>query len=85
MNRLTEPLPTYEIFRKLCGNQYSASVALVLTMSENVAPETCQKRMKIYKDHWKKLMGEKAIVCSHYGTKESAWEVVASLGVISGQ
>jgi len=83
INRLTEPLPTYEIFKKLCGNQYSASVALVLTMCENVtSEETCQKRMKFYKDHWKILMGEKAIVCSHNGTKESAWEVVASLGVI---
>ena len=82
MNRLTEPLPHYEIFRKLCGKEYSASVALVLTMSETVALETCQERTKFYKDYWKKMMGEKAVVCSHDGTKKSAWDVVADLGVI---
>jgi hypothetical protein len=83
MNRLTEPLPHYDIFRELCGNQYSASVALVLTMCENVlVPATRQQRTEYYKDYWKKLMGEKAVVCSHIGTKESAWEVVTSLGVI---
>ena len=82
MNRLTEPLPTYEIFKKLCGKEYSGSVALVLTMCENVAPGTRQERTKFYKDYWKKMLGEKAVVYSHDGTKESAWGVVAGLGVI---
>ena len=82
INRLTEPLPHYEIFRKLCGKQYSASVALVLTMCENVAPETCQERTRYLTDHWKKMMGEKAVVYSHNGTKKSAWDVVAGLDVI---
>ena len=82
INRLTDPLPHYEIFRKICGKEYSASVALVLTMCENVAPEICQERTKFYKDHWKKLMGVKAAVYTHYGTKKSAWDVVAGLGVI---
>jgi len=82
INRLTQPLPHYEIFRKLCGKEYSASVALVLTMCENVAPATCQERTKFYKDHWKKMMGDRAVVYSHNGTKKSAWDVVAGLGVI---
>jgi hypothetical protein len=85
INRSTEPLPhyeIYEIFRKLCGTEYSANVALVLTMCEKVAPATCQERTKYYKDHWKKMMGEKAVVYSHNGTKKSAWDVVAGLGVI---
>jgi ABC-type sulfate transport system substrate-binding protein len=54
----------------------------VLTMCENVAPEICQERTKVYTDHWKKLMGERAAVYSHYGTKKSALDVVAGLGVI---
>ena len=82
INRLTEPLPHYEIFRKLCGKEYSASVALVLTMCENVAPDICYERTKFYKNYWKKMMGEKAVVFSHNGTKKSAWDVVAGLGVI---
>ena len=49
-------------------------------MCENVAPATCHERTKIYKDHWKKMMDESAVVVSHYGTKKSAWDVVAALG-----
>jgi len=82
LKRLTQPLPHYEIFRKLCGKEYSASVALVLTMCENVAPARCQERTKFYTDYWKKMMGERAVVYSHNGTKKSAWDVVAGLGVI---
>ena len=82
MNRLTKPLSHYEIFKKLCGDQYSTSVALLLTMCEKVAPATCQERTKYLTNHWKKSMGERAAVYSHYGTKKSAWDVVKSLGVI---
>lgn len=82
INRLTEPLPHYEIFRKLCGNQYPASVVLVLTMCEEVNAETCQMRRDYLTKHWKKMMGEKAAVYSHSGTKKSAWEGVATLGVL---
>ena len=57
-------------------------MALVLTMCETIAPETCQKRTKDLTDYWKKLMGEKALVCCHNGTKKSAWDVVRALGVI---
>ena len=81
INRLTEPLPHYEIFRKLCGNQYSASVALVLTMCEKVAPAKCQERTKYFTNHWKKMMGDRTRIYCHNGTKESAWDVVAGLGV----
>ena len=82
INRLTQPLPHYKIFRKLCGKEYSASVALVLTMCENLDPATCQERTKFYKDYWKRMMGERAVVYTHYGTKKSAWDVVGGLGVI---
>ena len=54
----------------------------MLTMCEKVAPETRQARTKDLTNHWKKMMGEGAVVYSHYGTKKSAWDVVASLGVI---
>jgi len=82
-NRYTELFPHYEIFRKLCGNQYSASVALVLTMCENVVdPKICKERTDFLTGRWKSLMGKKAVVYSHYGTKESAWVVVGGLGVI---
>ena len=82
INRVVEPLPTYEIFKKLCGKKYSASVALVLTMCETIAPETCQARTEYFTNYWKKMMGEKALVCCHNGTKKSAWDVVAALDVI---
>ena len=82
VNRSTEPTPTYEIFRKLCGKDYLRSVALVLTMCETIPPETCQARTEYLTNHWKKMMGEKALVCCHHGTKKSAWDVVAGLGVI---
>lgn len=81
-NRLTEPLPHYEIFRKLCGNQYSGSVALVLTMCEKVNAEKCQMRGDELTKHWKRMMGKEAAVYSHNGTKKSAWEGVAALGVL---
>jgi hypothetical protein len=54
----------------------------VLTMSETVAPEICQERTKFYKDRWRRLMGVRAAVYPHTGTKKSAWDVVAGLGVI---
>ena len=54
----------------------------MLTKCENVAPSTCQERTKFWTDYWKKMMGEKALVCCHNGTKESVWDVVAALGVI---
>ena len=84
-NRLTEPLLHYEIFKKLCGSgslPVAASVLFVLTMCEKVNPETCQNRREYLTNHWKEMMGEKARVCSHYGTKQSAWDVVAALGVL---
>jgi len=80
-NRLTEPLPHYEIFRKLCGDQFKGSVVLVLTMCEQVNDATFQDRMKYLTTHWKGVMSGKAAVCSHHGTKKSAWDVVAALGV----
>ena len=79
-NRLTEPLPQYGIFRKLCGNEYPAKVVLVLTMCENSNPVT----WKVYlTNHWKRKMGERAAVYSYYGTKKSAWDVVTALGVLN--
>jgi hypothetical protein len=79
-NRLTEPLPHYEIFKKLCGNQYPESVVLVSTMCEKVEPATCKDRREYLTAHWEKMMGKGAAVYSHYGTKESAWKVVSALG-----
>jgi hypothetical protein len=82
-NRLTEPLLPYEVFRKLCGSDsLAASVLFVLTMCEKVTPETCQNRREYLTNHWKKMMGEKAAVYSHYGTKQSAWDAVTALGVL---
>ena len=80
-NRLTEPLPHYEIFRKLCGDQFKGSVVLVLTLCEEVNRVTFQDRREHLTTHWKGVMSENAVVCSHYGTKQSAWDVVAALGV----
>ena len=80
-NRLTEPLPRYELFTRLCGNEYPARVVLVLTMCEKVHSTTYQIRREYLTNHWKKMMGEKAAVYSHYGTKKSAWDVVTALGV----
>ena len=54
----------------------------MLTMCETIAPEICQERTKYFKKYWKNFMGEKALVCCHNGTKKSAWDVVAALGVI---
>jgi hypothetical protein len=80
---MTEPpLPHYEMFRKLCGKHYQASVVLVLTMWENVNPTVGQNRKDELTNHWKKMIGGKATVCCHNGTKESAWEVVKALGVL---
>ena len=84
INRLTQPLPHNEIFRKLCGEQYSASVALVLTMCENVSPAVCKERTEYLTKEWKNRMGEGALVYCHNGTKKSAWNVVAGLGVHLG-
>ena len=81
-SRLTDPPPHYEMFRKLCGKEYSSSVALVLTKCETIAPATCEARTGYFTNYWKRIMGERAAVYSHNGTKKSAWDVVAGLGVI---
>ena len=70
------------MFRKLCEKQYSARVALVLTKCETIAPATCQARTEYLTDNWKKMMGYSSVVYSHNGTKKSAMDVVAGLGVI---
>ena len=82
MDHLAEPFPHNALFKKLCGKEYSACVALVLTNCKDIDSETCQKRTKDLTDQWKKLLDEKALVYSHDGTKKSAWDVVAGLGVI---
>ena len=80
-NRLTEPLLAYQIFRKLCGKQHPETSVLVLTMCEKVNRVKLQNRREYLTAHWKETMGEHAVVCSHYGTVKSAWDVVAALGV----
>ena len=80
-NRLTEPLPHYEIFKKLCGIQYPANVVLVLTMCEKVKDEMSKEREEFLKNHWRKRMGKKGVVFCHHGTKKSAWDAVTALGV----
>ena len=54
----------------------------MLTMCEKVSAEKCQDRTEYLTNHWKKMMGDSAVVYSHNGTKRSAWDVVAGLGVI---
>ena len=54
----------------------------MLTKCETIAPATCQARTEYLTDNWKKMMGYSSVVYSHNGTKKSAMDVVAGLGVI---
>jgi hypothetical protein len=51
-------------------------------MCEKGNPTTYQMRREYLTNYWKEMMGEKAAVYSHYGTKTSAWNVVIALGVL---
>jgi hypothetical protein len=76
---LDELLFPFETFRKFCGNECPARVALVLTMCEKGNSTTYQIRKEYLTNYWKEMVGENAAVYSHYGTKKSAWDVVTAL------
>ena len=74
-NRMTgPPRPYFEMFKKLCGDDYTGRVLLVATMWEIVKrKEVREARKASLTDHW----GE--MVMEHHGTKESAWKIVNTL------
>lgn len=80
-NRMTDPpRPHFEMFKKLCGDDYTGRVLLVATMWEKVKKqEVREARKATLTNHW----GE--MVVEHYGTKESAWSIVNTLLHPSGR
>jgi len=68
------PRPHFEMFKKLCGDDYTGRVLLVATMWEMV------KKQEVRKNRKAELMGHwGGTVLEHDGTKESAWTIVNTL------
>ena len=67
------PLPHYQMFRGLCGEEFHARVLLVTTMWEG------ERRQAILKRHWSEMIAKGSAVVCHDGKWESAWEVVKTL------
>lgn len=82
LKRLTEPPILHrEIFRNICGEEYLPNVLLVLTMCENTDSKSRMVNEEHMMKYWKKTIGEKDRVYCHYGTTESAWEILKVVGV----
>ncbi|KIM49797.1 hypothetical protein M413DRAFT_438927, partial [Hebeloma cylindrosporum] len=73
--RMTNPpRPHFEMFKKLCGDDYTGHVLLVATMWETVKAEELRKKRKAeLMKHWGDMVVE------HHGTQESARSIVNTL------
>lgn len=50
-------------------------------MCENIDSKNRVTNEGQMKEVWKQIVGEKGVVCCHYGTTESAWEALKVMGV----
>jgi hypothetical protein len=81
-NRMTLPPSIhFRMFQRLLGNDFHPRVLLVMTMWEKVKAEQRETKLSTLTRNW----GTNSAVVKHYGTKESAWDIVRTLLPLDGQ
>ena len=79
-NRMTQPpLPHYQMFRRLCGEEFHTRVLLVTTMWELVNRGDGERRNVNLRRHWREMINKGSEVVCYGGGKQSAWDVVQAL------
>ncbi|KAI5993994.1 hypothetical protein EDD15DRAFT_2547969 [Pisolithus albus] len=72
----------YNIFKELCGKDYSKNVIFVTTMWDNVSEEVGSEREQdLRSDFWREMINLGSTTHRFEGTTESAWKIINSLSV----
>lgn len=76
-SQFTTSRSSFEIFKKLCGEDATKDVILVTTKWSDAKENTAINREKELADvHWKHLLDSGSKMCRFLGTPQSSWDVV---------